>query len=58
MPYSEIPAFLRALQKKEGVAAKALAFTILTAARSGETRLAPGMNSIWTPLYGLFQASE
>ena len=41
MPYSKIPEFLRALQKKEGVAAKALTFTILTAARSGETRLAP-----------------
>ncbi|SMF53101.1 Integrase [Xaviernesmea oryzae] len=41
MPYSEIPAFMKRLQAKTGVAARALEFTILTAARSGETRGAP-----------------
>lgn len=34
--YEQIPAFVRALHKREAVAALALEFTILTAARSGE----------------------
>ncbi|QGN56135.1 site-specific integrase [Novosphingobium sp. Gsoil 351] len=34
--YDEIPAFVRALRAREAVAALALEFTILTAARSGE----------------------
>ncbi len=38
MPWSELPAFMKKLQKKEGMGARALEFTILTAARSGETR--------------------
>jgi integrase len=36
MHYEEIPGFVRALHKREAVAALALEFTILTAARSGE----------------------
>lgn len=36
MLYAEIPAFVRALHEREAVAALALEFTILTAARSGE----------------------
>ena len=36
MPYGDIPTFIRELQKREAVAALALKFTILTAARSGE----------------------
>ncbi|WP_230281667.1 site-specific integrase [Croceicoccus sp. Ery15] len=36
MPYAEIPAFMGALRKREAMAALALEFTILTAARSGE----------------------
>lgn len=36
MPYEEIPAFVGALHKREAVAALALEFTILTAARTGE----------------------
>ena len=36
MPYTEIPAFVHALRAREAVAALALEFTILTAARSGE----------------------
>jgi integrase len=35
-----MPKFMRALRKRKGVAAKALEFTILTVARSGESRLA------------------
>lgn len=38
LPHSQIADFMEALAKREGVAARALAFTILTAARSGETR--------------------
>lgn len=38
MPYAELPQFFTELLKKETISAKALAFTILTAARSGETR--------------------
>ena len=36
LPYTEAPAFLASLQKREGIAARALEFAILTAARSGE----------------------
>lgn len=37
LPYAEIGAFMKALREHEGIAAKALEFTILTAARTGET---------------------
>jgi integrase len=37
LPYAALPAFMAELAKRDGVAAKALAFTILTAARSGES---------------------
>jgi integrase len=37
LAYAELPAFMAALRVQEGVAAKALEFTILTAARTGET---------------------
>jgi integrase len=36
MPYEDLPAFMARLAETPGVAAKALAFTTLTAARSGE----------------------
>jgi integrase len=36
MAYSELPAFMAAVRGREGVAARALEFTILTAARTGE----------------------
>jgi integrase len=38
MPYSELPEFFAGLSKRKTISAKALVFTILTAARSGETR--------------------
>jgi integrase len=38
MPYVEVPAFLQKLPTVEGIGAKALEFTILTAVRSGEAR--------------------
>jgi integrase len=36
LPFAELGAFMAALRKREGVAARALEFTILTAARTGE----------------------
>ncbi|GMM62305.1 site-specific integrase [Novosphingobium sp. IK01] len=38
MPHASAPAFMAALQAREGMGARALEFTILTAARSGEVR--------------------
>ncbi len=40
LPWQEIGGFMVELRKREGMAAKALEFLILTAARSGEVRLA------------------
>jgi integrase len=37
LPYTELPAFMRALSAQPGLAPLGLAFTILTAARTGET---------------------
>ena len=36
LPYTELPAFMGDLRQREGVAARALEFLILTAARTGE----------------------
>lgn len=40
LPFSDLPAFMARLVKQVGTGAAALAFTILTAARSGEVRAA------------------
>lgn len=45
LPYAEAPAFLSALRGRDGTAAQALEFTILTAARSGEVR-----NADWSEI--------
>lgn len=37
MPYEDVPAFVADLRQRDAMAARALEFTILTAARSGET---------------------
>jgi integrase len=37
LPYAELPDFMKKLREQDGVAARALEFTILTAARTGET---------------------
>lgn len=37
LPYPDVPAFVAALKARPAIAARALEFTILTAARSGET---------------------
>jgi integrase len=36
LPYAELPAFMAELRRRPGIAARALEFTILTAARTGE----------------------
>ena len=45
MPYAELPTFLAALRSRDGVAARALEFLILTAARSGEV-----MGATWNEI--------
>jgi len=40
LPWQDIGAFMEALARREGIAALALRFAVLTAARSGEVRLA------------------
>ncbi len=40
IPWQSVGAFMADLQKREGVAARALEFAVLTAARSGDVRLA------------------
>jgi integrase len=39
LPWQQMPAFMTALEKREGMAAKALRFAILTASRTGAVRL-------------------
>ena len=36
LPYDELPEFMAGLREREGISARALEFTILTAARTGE----------------------
>jgi integrase len=36
MPFDEVPGFMVVLRERKGIAARALEFAILTAARSGE----------------------
>lgn len=63
LPHAQIADFMADLAKREGVAARALAFTILTAARSGETR---GMTwgevdldaKVWTIPAGRMKAAK
>jgi integrase len=53
LPYPELPAFLVKLREQDGIAARALEFTVLTAARTGETIGAKRSeidkkNKVWT----------
>jgi integrase len=53
LPYAELPRFIEGLRAQEGVAARALEFTILTAARTGDTIGATcgefnGPDNLWT----------
>jgi integrase len=42
LPYADMPAFIAELRAQEGIAARALEFTLLTAARTGDT-----IGAIW-----------
>ena len=63
LPYAELPAFMAELAQRPGEAAKALRFTILTAARSSEVR---GMrwreanleHQLWTVPAGRMKANK
>lgn len=53
LPYGELPGFLSAVRKQDGIAAAALEFTVLTAARTGETIFARWneidlLDKVWT----------
>lgn len=45
MPYQEVPAFVLSLRAREAIAARALEFCILTAARSGEV-----LGALWSEI--------
>ena len=45
LPYEELPRFMRELRKREGTAAAALEFLILTAARTGEV-----IGAVWSEI--------
>ena len=45
LPYDELPEFMRKLREKDGIAARALEFTILTAGRTGEV-----LGTIWNEI--------
>jgi integrase len=47
MPWSEVPAFMKVLRATDTIGARALMWTILTAARSGETR-----GATWSEIEG------
>jgi integrase len=47
MPYTEVPGFMATLYERQGMAARALEFTILTAVRSGDT-----LGAKWTEIEG------
>lgn len=63
MPYEEVPAFLAELRKREAIAALALEFTILTAARTGEVLGATWVEidrkaKLWTVPAGRMKAGK
>jgi integrase len=47
LPYDELPAFMAALHGEDGISARALEFTILTAARTGEVIAARWSEMKW-----------
>ncbi|WP_316173381.1 MULTISPECIES: tyrosine-type recombinase/integrase [unclassified Bradyrhizobium] len=61
LPYDELPAFLAALRVQDGIAARALEFLILTAARTGEVIGAQSeeiKDKVWTVPAGRMKASK
>jgi integrase len=45
LPYKELPAFMKRLRKREGISARALEWTILTARRTGDVR-----GAVWSEI--------
>ncbi|NPU65384.1 integrase arm-type DNA-binding domain-containing protein [Bradyrhizobium sp. 83012] len=61
LPFDKVPAFMTALRAQEGVAARALEFLILTAARTGEVigaRPEEFKDTVWTVPAGRMKASK
>jgi integrase len=58
LAYVEMPPFMEALRAQEGIAARALEFTILTAARTGETIGATWKEINWREKYWTVPASR
>ena len=63
LPYKALAAFMKRLREQEGMGARALEFTILTASRSGEVRGATWAefdldNALWTIPAGRMKASK
>jgi integrase len=61
LPYDELPAFMAALRAQDGVAARALEYLILTAARTGEVIGAQPeeiKDKVWTIPAGRMKASK
>ena len=58
LPYRDVPGFLQKLRKNRGIVAVALEFTLLTAGRQKETRLARWSEFDSLPGYGRSQRRE
>ncbi len=58
LPWRELPAFMAALRERSGMAIHALAFAILTAARTGEVRLAKWSEIDWAQAVWVVPASR
>jgi integrase len=63
LPYGELPGFLVALREQEGIAARALEFTVLTAARTGQAIFARWNEAdlrekVWTVPAGRMKAGR
>lgn len=63
LPYADLPQFMRLLAAQDGLGARALEFTILTASRSGEVRGAKWEefdleNAVWTVPEGRMKAGK
>lgn len=57
LSFDQLAEFMEALRARDGIAARALEFTILTATRTNSVRGAPGMRSISKIGFGPFQPS-
>jgi integrase len=58
MEWRKVPSFFQSLQKQTSFSARAQAFVILTAARSGEVRMARWSEITWKTHCGPYRSSE